>query len=148
MKKVYRPDNIFLGFAFGLAVLIAGAAAAGQPKIIKEVPAGITASLNGQELYVHYCAVCHGIDAKGGGPAAGALKKQPADLTLLKLMNGGKFPALAVQLTIKGATTTVAHGTREMPMWGDVFSESGQNHDVGDLRVKALLKYIEQIQVK
>jgi mono/diheme cytochrome c family protein len=148
MKQICGSYPILLGTALSLAVLVAGAAAAGQTKIIKEVPGRITSSLNGRELYVHNCAVCHGVDAKGAGPAANALKKPPSDLTLLRLMNGGKFPALAVQLSIKGGSTTIAHGTREMPMWGTVFSEGGENRDAGDLRVMALLKYLEQIQAK
>jgi mono/diheme cytochrome c family protein len=148
MNKIYRSYNIFLGAVLGLAVLVAGAYAGAQDKVIKEVPAQMTGSLDSQELFVHYCAVCHGVDAKGGGPAASALKKQPGNLTLLSLKNGGKFPALAVQMTIKGANGVVAHGTREMPMWGSIFSDMGRNRTMGDLRVMALLKYIEQIQAK
>jgi hypothetical protein len=88
------------------------------------------------------------VDANGAGPAASALKKQPGDLTLLSRKNGGKFPALAVQMTIKGANGIVAHGTREMPMWGSIFSDMGQNRTMGDLRITALLKYIEQLQAR
>jgi mono/diheme cytochrome c family protein len=148
MKQIYRSYNIVIGSALSLAVLVAGACAGEQNKTIREVPAQMTDSLNSQELYTHYCAVCHGVDAKGTGPAAGALKKQPADLTLLSHRNGGKFPALAVQMSIKGANGVVAHGTREMPMWGSIFSDMGQNRALGDMRVTALLKYIEQIQAR
>jgi mono/diheme cytochrome c family protein len=148
MNKIYGSYNMFLGATLGLAILVTGAYAGAQNKGIKEVPAQMTSSLDSQELYVHYCAVCHGVDGKGAGPAAGALKKQPGDLTLLSRRNGGKFPALAVQMSIKGSNGIVAHGTREMPMWGSIFSEMGQNRTMGDLRVMALLKYIEQIQAK
>lgn len=147
MKKIYRPDNIFLGAALSLAILVAGAATGAQTKTIKEVPAHMTASLEGKDLYTQFCAVCHGVDAKGGGPAADALKRRPSDLTLLSRMNGGKFPTISVQMTIKGSAT-LEHGTREMPIWGNVFSEMGRNHDMGDLRVMSVLKYIEQIQAK
>lgn len=148
MKKIYRSYRLVLAGVVALAILGAGAAIASQTKVVKMVPAHMTGSLNGQELYVHYCAVCHGVDAKGGGPAADALKRQPTDLTQLSRKNGGTFPTLAVQMTIKGATGIVEHGTREMPMWGSVFSEMGQNRDMGDLRVMAVLKYIEQIQAR
>jgi len=148
MKRSYRSYAILIGAALSLAPLPAGAADGAQSKTVKEVPAHLTGPLVGQELYIHYCAVCHGVDAKGAGPAASALKRQPGDLTLLRLMNGGKFPTLAVQLSINGGNGIIEHGTREMPMWGKVFSEMGQNRDMGDLRVRALLKYIEQIQAK
>ena len=38
---------------------------------------------NGKQMYVSYCAPCHGVDGKGNGPVAAALKKQPADLAVL-----------------------------------------------------------------
>jgi hypothetical protein len=148
INRTYGSYNIVFGAALSLAILVTGATAGAQNKAIKEVPAHLTGSLDSQELFVQYCAVCHGVDAKGAGPAAGALKKQPADLTLLSRKNGGKFPALAVQMAIKGSNGVVAHGTREMPMWGSIFSDMGQNRSIGDMRVMALLKYVEQIQVK
>jgi mono/diheme cytochrome c family protein len=147
MKKIYGSYNILSGVALSLVILVTGAATGAQTKI-KEVPAHMTASLDGHDLFQHYCAVCHGMDAKGGGPAASALKRPPGDLTLLSRMNGGKFPALAVQMSIKGANGIVEHGTREMPMWGTIFSEMGQNRDTGEMRIMALLKYVEQIQAK
>src|SRR5450432_498681 len=148
MKKIYGSYRSFLGTALGLAILVAGAAASEQNKTVKEVPAQMTGSLDGQELYVHYCAVCHGTDAKGAGPAASALKKQPSDLTLLSRKNGGKFPALAVQMSIKGSNGVIEHGTREMPMWVSIFSDMGRDRSMGDMRVMALLKYVEHIQAK
>ena len=50
---------------------------------IKKVPANPTSAGSGKEMFDAYCASCHGVDGKGNGPAAPALKKQPADLTLL-----------------------------------------------------------------
>ncbi len=123
-------------------------AANAQQKTIKEVPARMIQSLEGVDLYREFCAVCHGVQAKGGGPAADALKKHPTDLTQLARKNGGKFPMLAVQSTIKGSGGAMEHGTHEMPMWGSIFSQSGQAKDLGDMRVMSLLKYIEGIQVK
>jgi mono/diheme cytochrome c family protein len=40
-------------------------------------------------MFRSYCAVCHGLDAKGSGPAAPALKMEPADLTTLAKENQG-----------------------------------------------------------
>ena len=62
----------------------------------------ITYSLSGPEMYRTFCASCHGTEGKGNGPAAAALKKTPADLTLLSQKNGGHFPAERVRNYIEG----------------------------------------------
>jgi mono/diheme cytochrome c family protein len=131
-----------------IALLAVGGslAAHAQQKVVKEVPARMIHSLEGVDLFREYCAVCHGVAAKGDGPAASALKKQPTDLTQLSRKNGGKFPTLAVQTSIKGSSKIVEHGTVEMPMWGSVLSQNGQQKDLGDMRQMALLKYIETLQ--
>ena len=144
MYKCLRPQYLLLAF-----LSIGGHEAANaQQKVIKEVPARMTRSLEGIDLFREYCAVCHGVNAKGDGPAADALKKHPTDLTQLAHKNGGKFPVLAVQMAIKGSNGIAEHGTREMPMWGAIFSQSGQHKDLGEMRITAVLKYIEDFQAK
>ena len=59
-------------------------------------------SVEGPELFRTYCAPCHGLDAKGHGPAAAALKTKPADLTVLSKTNGGQFPEERVRRFILG----------------------------------------------
>lgn len=74
-------------------------------------------SAAGKTMFNEYCASCHGMDAKGDGPAAPALKRAPPDLTILARQNGGKFPALHVSEVIRGGKATPAHGSKEMPAW-------------------------------
>jgi mono/diheme cytochrome c family protein len=100
------------------------------------------------EMFRAYCAACHGADAKGTGPAASALKKAPADLTILTRKNNGKFPLLAVQNTIRGDTATAAHGSRDMPVWGTLFRSVSAGQAVVDLRVRNLTDYLKGIQEK
>lgn len=45
-----------------------------QQKEIRHVPVKATSPASGPEMYTAYCAVCHGIDGTGKGPAAEALK--------------------------------------------------------------------------
>jgi len=118
-------------------------------KVIKHVPVQSTSPVSGKEMYTAYCAVCHGTDGKGGGPAASALKVPPTDLTVLSKNNGGKYPALKVTSSIRGESATPAHGSKEMPVWGTLFWSMSQGHE-GEVqeRVTNLTHYIETLQVK
>jgi mono/diheme cytochrome c family protein len=106
-------------------------------------------ALDGPTLFLDYCATCHGKDAKGNGPTVSALKKRPPDLTRISERNGGTFPSLRVEQAISGdAPGTVAHGSREMPVWGPIFGQIGWDRDLGKVRVHNLAKYIESLQKK
>jgi mono/diheme cytochrome c family protein len=71
-----------------------------QQKEIKHTTAQPTSPASGQEMFLAYCATCHGKDAKGNGPAASVLKVAPADLTGLT-KKYGKYPAMRVT-TVSG----------------------------------------------
>ena len=76
----------------------------------------------GKSEFQSSCASCHGTDAKGKGPVSDQLKIPPPDLTILAKSNNGVFPTNAVYETIYGLKTVPAHGTREMPIWGERFN--------------------------
>lgn len=76
----------------------------------------------GKSEFQSSCASCHGVDAKGNGPVSSQLKISPPDLTKLAKDNNGVFPTDAVYETISGMKTITAHGTREMPIWGERFN--------------------------
>jgi mono/diheme cytochrome c family protein len=46
----------------------------------------------GKTEYQSGCAACHGVDGKGAGPVADALKTKPTDLTMIAKKNNGVFP--------------------------------------------------------
>src|SRR6516225_386706 len=147
MKKTFTTQALIIQFALVLGFSTLGASQ--EPsKTIKKVNARPTATLNGADLFKEYCAVCHGSDAKGSGPAADALKKRPADLTQLARKNGGNFPELHVMNYIKGQDVVASHGSRDMPVWGSIFSQMSSNQDLVQVRVYALLKYIEEVQAR
>ena len=56
---------------------------------------------SGEEMYRTYCAVCHALDGKGGGPATPALRDQVPDLTTLSQRHGGKYPAQYVESILR-----------------------------------------------
>lgn len=74
---------------------------------------------SGAGLYLQYCASCHGVAAQGNGPAAAALRKPPADLTRLVERYGQPLPKERLAALIDGRTPVLAHGSREMPVWGE-----------------------------
>ncbi|MGB9204235.1 MAG: c-type cytochrome [Terriglobales bacterium] len=118
-------------------------------KVIQHVPVKAVSPASGKDMYMSYCAVCHGTDGKGGGPAASALKIPPTDLTLLTKTNGGKYPALKVTSTIRGETALPSNGSKDMPVWGTLFwsMSSGHQSEVQQ-RVVNLTRYIETMQAK
>ncbi len=78
----------------------------------------------GKLEYQASCAPCHGSDGKGKGLLAAQLRVPPADLTALAKKNNGVFPLGAVYQVIDGRKVVIAHGTRDMPIWGDRFTPS------------------------
>lgn len=133
-------------FAVLTMVLMVGLGALAQQ--IKKVPARYTSPASGKAMYMNHCAACHGADAKGNGPAAAALKAAPTDLTVLTRKNNGKFPADHVYSSIVGDLNVPAHGSVEMPMWGNVYRSmsSGRQAEVQQ-RISNLTHYIESLQV-
>jgi mono/diheme cytochrome c family protein len=115
---------------------------------IKKVAPKTTSPASGEDMFMQYCAVCHGTDAKGAGPAAKALKMPPADLTQLSAHNGGKFPELRVYGAIHGdVEMPAAHGSKDMPVWGAVFQSMSKDSGAGmQMRVSNLTAYIKSLQ--
>ena len=95
-------------------------------------------------MFDTYCAVCHGKDGTGNGPAAKALVKAPADLSRISARNNGTFPDIRVRRYIEGLDEVPAHGTRDMPMWGDLFRSL--NRDTAQIRIAGLAEYLKSLQ--
>lgn len=136
-----------IALMFGAAGVVAAVGQAEQKPTIKRDSVQRIESVDGKDLFRDYCAVCHGADAKGNGPAAVALKTPPPDLTTIAKRHG-KFSAPDVEDQITGSGRTAAHGTREMPMWGPAFRAAHSNPDVSKLAIANLVKHLESIQVK
>ncbi len=118
-------------------------------QVIKTTPAPYTNPASGAEMYKAYCASCHGLDGKGHGPAAGAMKSPLPDLTQLSKANGGKFPSQHVASVISGDSNSPAHGSAEMPVWGPVFMHVSQSQQSQvQQRIHNLSHHIESLQAK
>jgi cbb3-type cytochrome c oxidase subunit III len=116
----------------------------------------------GRREYVHSCAVCHGDSGRGDGPIVASLRIAPADLTKIQKRNKGVFPFGQVYEVIDGRKTIAAHGSRDMPVWGDRFKE--KSAELAELalrfgisidaeafardRILALIRYLSSLQEK
>ncbi len=105
-------------------------------------------TVSASAIFHDYCAACHGLEGKGNGPAAPALKTKVPDLTRIAKDSKGMFPRERVRKIIEGADSMTSHGSREMPVWGPVFHEIGADQDLGNVRVDNLIRYLESLQQK
>jgi mono/diheme cytochrome c family protein len=135
-----------------LVILVFSALAMGQQSgaETKTAAAEKNEPISGKQLYVSYCAMCHGTDAKGGGPFSPQLRAWPPDLTQLAKKNNGTYPAMHVSEMVDGEFGKAsAHGSREMPIWGPVFRSMAHGHnDNAQLRINSIVKYVESLQQK
>ena len=97
--------------------------------------------------FTNSCAPCHGGTGKGDGPVAKSLTKAPADLTKLSQKNGGVFPLSRVHDVIDGRTAVLAHGPREMPVWGDAYARELQNRWGRDLLSDELVQLMARVRI-
>jgi mono/diheme cytochrome c family protein len=145
-KRFERALQLVLAFALaGVALPGAGKQTQTAPKV-QEQFAPLIRSVKGPDLFRAYCAPCHGLDGRGAGPAAPALKAKLPDLTLLARNNRRQFPAARVRQTIMGDIVATPHGSREMPMWGPIFHQVESDVDWGDVRLSNLVEYLRSIQ--
>ena len=111
----------------------------------------------GKSEFQSSCATCHGIDGEGKGPLSTQLKVLPADLTVLAKKNNGVFPFETVYEVIDGRKEVAAHGTRDMPIWGNRYGPNvAQTFLVPGfdpetmirMRILTLIDYLNRVQKK
>ena len=150
--SAFYTTSLVLLCAVGLiaALLLAAVPSESQNVTVKPKPIVYTHPNDGREMYVTYCAPCHGMTGEGNGPAAPAFKQAPTNLTLLAKTHGGKYPQDTVKTTLTFGTNVPAHGDAKMPVWGELFDslDSGSASSVPKLRIKNLTDYIQTLQAK
>ena len=132
------------------AILLFAGAAGAQSKATStqdSIPPNFVPT--GKDMFKQYCAACHGLDAKGHGPARAALKIPAADLTTLTKRHGGEFPYDLVTNVLRFGPGVAAHGSSDMPTWGGIFQYmDNYNQAVVQKRIKNLCDYLVSLQEK
>jgi mono/diheme cytochrome c family protein len=95
-----------------------------------------------RDLYVRYCADCHGTSGHGDGPAAADLKPPPADLTRSMLSRDELIRVIDGRQPVKG------HGAPSMPKWGLLFeSQAGSaGQRISEIRIAALANEVLRLR--
>ena len=102
------------------------------------------------------CAACHGMDGTGrNAPFLDFMKKSPPDLTMIAKRNGGTYPYKQVFTLIQDPAGNRAHGSADMPVWGERYGME-VNEQYGSLaprfakeveaRILELVFYLASIQ--
>lgn len=101
---------------------------------------------DGQNLYLGYCASCHGPIGRGDGPVAPSMLVQMDDLRTLSERHG-EFPREWLREVIDGRHLRAAHGTVDMPVWGYEFRQVEPSDAYVEARIDALIDHIETLQI-
>jgi mono/diheme cytochrome c family protein len=128
---------------FGFLFLLPGPTMAQEVLKVDEGPIKV-----GESLYRGYCTNCHGEYGKGDGPLAEPLRVVPANLTLLSQRTRGEFPAEKVLRILDGREKVGAHGSKDMPTWGDAFLvvDAEWGEEAVRTKITALAHYLRSIQ--
>src|SRR5688572_10279963 len=98
----------------------------------------------GRGEYERYCMACHGIQADGDGPVAPLMVPRPTDRRTIAPRRGGVFPHAAMMAMIDGRDPHPAHGTGDMPVWGDAFRTEAYIEQATETRVRGRVVLLVQ----
>lgn len=145
MKKVFfkakRSPKWVLALTGFIASVFILSCNQGPPKESRAAQAKI-----GKEHFMNYCSSCHGENGKG--LVIDELSRQPFDLTRIVIDRKiSEFPILEIANIIDGRKMVEAHGAREMPIWGEVFS-TGEYLKEEEIkgRLAEIIAYLMSIQ--
>ena len=134
--------NHLIGLAVGVGFMaLISTLVAGQSAAVRD-------AMEGEELFRTFCASCHGVNAKGNGPVAFALKRPPSDLTTIRRRNGGVFPReRLIHYVADGDPSAPAHGSKDMPVWGpNLTALAPESYKPVRERIANIVSYLESLQ--
>ncbi len=136
--------RLLISSLFAALAVTTGHALDHASKIV--IPVGQTSPADGKQMYTSYCAPCHGVDGRGHGPAASALKVAPTDLSNLAVSHKGKFPETHLVTVLRFG---VEHPSAEMPVWHQIFARmNNMSPMIREQRTTNLVTYLRTLQTK
>lgn len=159
MRETSNPSKLLWVIAALVAVagasylLVPTEAVAQGEEAAGEHPGFLAAK--GRITFRRYCASCHGPEADGKGNVAQFLKVGPTDLREFLRRYEGEFPRELIYQSVDGRKVVRTHGTRDMPIWGEVFQsplvdatagdETGEER--ADRKIRELVYFLETLQL-
>jgi mono/diheme cytochrome c family protein len=136
MKRTNK--NMLIGGTFALLMALA----------LANCDTATTKIASGEELYISYCAICHGSDGAGAGVMTEHLKVSPADLTGFAARRGGNFNEEQIYQIIDGRIPVAGHGTGDMPIWGNALKSAENLKNEREVRqsIQNIVDYLKSIQ--
>ena len=108
---------------------------------------------NGANTFEIKCASCHGHDALGESNSSQNGEVNAPNLRKISERNNGQFPVSRIYAVIDGREIVEGHGTRVMPVWGDLFLSdtiwegcSQVEEQLVRGRIMELILYLDSIQ--
>ena len=146
--------NLTLVRAFAVGAIAIGAATMAHAQ--QSGPAAQSVDV-GKYEYDGHCVACHGLSGKGNGPFAQQLRSGAVvpDITELSKKNNGVFPFARVYEIVDGTVLIMAHGPKDMPIWGRDYEIQSQNLNLNynpqafaRAKILALTEYVYRLQAK
>lgn len=102
-------------------------------------------AVRGKAIFDQQCISCHGSDAVA--PTRTDLDPKAPDLTrIMERRRAKDFPIVEIAQIIDGRQWVKSHGSREMPVWGEVYDSLGMDKDEIRGRKGELVAYLMSIQ--
>lgn len=103
-------------------------------------------ALRGKAIFEKQCISCHGLNDVA--PTVEVEGEIPPDLTeiMLRRRKAKEFPIADIARIIDGRNLVKAHGPREMPVWGEVYSLEGLDDTEIRGRKGELVAFLMSIQ--
>jgi len=140
MKTNVNP-LIYGAMTLSMIFLIALSCNQGPPQGTRDAQA-----LRGKEIFEKQCISCHGFNEIAA--TVDTLSTKPPDLTeiMLRRPKAKEFPIVDIARIIDGRNLVKSHGPREMPVWGEVYTQEGLDDNELRGRKGELVAYLMSIQ--
>ena len=151
-RVVWRAEfsRRLLGDAIRLTCDLERPGGQGQPCQILDPASQPWLLAQGERTFVRLCTACHASGGSDREVMAAGPGVTPPDLRTIAVRRSGRFDPAEISEWIEGRSIPDAHGTRQMPVWGERLSEKYAPYVEGDAlmgpTLDALVAYLASVQ--